>query len=53
MATMCKELGVLPRTGGLLDQNWYEYVLLRAGLNAIAEKEAKDQKDAERKQKRR
>jgi len=39
LAVMCKMLKVLPRAGGLLDQDAYHIRLIRAGLNALAERE--------------
>jgi hypothetical protein len=44
LAELCQGLGVLPRTGGLLDQDYYHIVLLRAGLRAAAKLQAKNNK---------
>lgn len=44
IAGLCKELGVLPRAGGLLDQDWYHVRLLKAGLYGIAKHEEYQQR---------
>lgn len=46
LAELCQGLGVLPRAGGLLDQDYYHVVLLKAGLRGIAKKAAADSKRA-------
>ncbi len=46
LASMCKALKVLPRPGGLLDQDWYHVKLIKAGMRAFSileEKQAKEQ----------
>lgn len=48
MASLCKVLGVLPRPGGLLDQDWYHVSLLRAALRAFALKEEQDTRAAQK-----
>jgi hypothetical protein len=47
MTVLCRELGVLPGPGGLLDQDAYHVHLLRETLHVLAEKE---KQDMERKQ---
>lgn len=44
LASMCKTLRVLPREGGLLDQDAYQYYLLKAGLEALAVEEERNRK---------
>jgi hypothetical protein len=41
---MCRSLGVLPRPGGVFDQDWYHIALLKAGLRAFNLKEEQDSK---------
>ena len=48
-AKVCK---VLPRAGGLLDQDYYHVLLMRFGLEALAEREKLDA-DKARNQRRR
>lgn len=36
LTSMCKAFHVLPRAGGLLDQDYYTIRLLQAGLRAFA-----------------
>jgi len=42
LTVLCKELHVLPKAGGLLDQDPYHIHLLKAGLSALREKAAKE-----------
>jgi hypothetical protein len=51
LTSLCKELGALPREGGLLDQDYYHVVLMRSVLTAVNEKDQKDRKEAESKAK--
>lgn len=44
LSSLCKALGVLPRPGGILDQDWYHVALLKAGLRAFKIKEERDAK---------
>lgn len=39
-----KEGGILPRAGGLFDQDPQHVKMIKAGLNAIAERREKDEK---------
>lgn len=39
MTNLCKVLGVLPRAGGLLDQDAYDVYMMQAVLAAQAERE--------------
>lgn len=52
LTTLCKGLHQLPRSGGLLDQDFYEVALLNAGLWGIAKLEAKQERDREIQRKR-
>jgi hypothetical protein len=47
-----KQLKVLPRSGGLLDQDYYHILLLKAGLQAMAKKEKRDIEEAKAKNRR-
>lgn len=49
ISSLCKALQVLPRLGGLLDQDWYHVALLRAGLRAFNIKEERDNESARHK----
>ena len=42
MASLCRALQVLPRSGGILDQDWYHVALLRAALRAFHIKEERE-----------
>jgi len=42
MVDTCRLLNVLPRSGGLLDQDWIEIRLLRTVTIAYLEKEERD-----------
>ena len=44
IANMCRLLHTLPRAGGLLDQDWYHFRLLNAGLYGL---DALDKKRAD------
>lgn len=46
LAGLCRALGVLPRSGGILDQDWYHIALLKAAIRAFNIKEDRDAKDA-------
>lgn len=46
IAGLCKALGVLPRSGGLLDQDWYHVALIRGALRAFDIKEERDNRAA-------
>lgn len=48
LTDLCKALHVLPRSGGLLDQDPIDIRMLKAGLRAFAMKENKDAKDKRR-----
>jgi hypothetical protein len=48
ITTLCRELHVLPRPGGLLDQDSYHVWLIQETLAVLSEKEKKDI-EAERK----
>lgn len=42
MTVLCRDLGVLPGPGGLLDQDAYHVYLLRETLGVLNEKERQD-----------
>lgn len=42
LTQMCTELRILPGPGGLLDQDPYHIMLLKAGLSAMHEKAKRD-----------
>lgn len=42
LAVLCRELHVLPRAGGVLDQDPYELKLLQAGLMGLSKKDQKE-----------
>jgi hypothetical protein len=46
MTLLCRDLGVLPRAGGLLDQDSYHVWLLQETLTVLHEKEEKDMEAA-------
>ena len=48
LTELCQSLRVLPRAGGLLDQDYYHIVLLRAGLRARAKLIAQQQASKKR-----
>jgi len=52
LAMLGKQLKVLPRSGGLLDQDYYHILLLKAGLQAMAKKEKRDIEEAKAKNRR-
>lgn len=49
MTSLCKALGVLPRSGGLLDQDWYHIALMKAAIRAFNIKEDRALKAASKK----
>jgi hypothetical protein len=51
LAVLCSELHVLPRAGGVLDQDPYELYLLRAGLSGLNKKVARERELARAQQK--
>lgn len=42
MTVLCRDLGVLPKAGGLLDQDSYHVWLLQETLAVLHEKERRD-----------
>jgi len=42
MYSLCKQFKVLPRAGGLLDQDYYHIVLLRGVTRAVAIREERE-----------
>jgi hypothetical protein len=42
MTVLCRDLGVLPRAGGLLDQDSYHVWLMQQTLTVLNEKEQKE-----------
>jgi hypothetical protein len=38
---LARRIHVLPRAGGILDQDWWEMTMLEVGLDAIAKLEEK------------
>lgn len=44
LTELCEALNVLPRAGGILDQDYYHIILLRAGLRAFSIKRERDSK---------
>jgi hypothetical protein len=47
LAVLCSELHVLPRAGGVLDQDPYELGLLRAGLSGLNKRAERDRARSE------
>lgn len=45
LGQMCQDLAVLPRAGGLFDQDYYHVILIRSALTVFAEKAQKDSDD--------
>lgn len=48
LTQFCKAFHVLPRAGGVLDQDYYIITLLRAGLRAFDKKEQIEVENARR-----
>jgi|tagenome__1003787_1003787.scaffolds.fasta_scaffold20010051_2 hypothetical protein len=51
LTTLCRDLGVLPGPGGLLDQDAYHVWLIRETLGVLNEKERQDVEKAQAKAK--
>ena len=49
MTVLCRDLHVLPKTGGLLDQDSYHVWLIDKTLAVLSEKEQNDMKAEQRK----
>jgi hypothetical protein len=43
---LCRQLHVLPRAGGVLDQDWWEMTAVKVVLEALQEKEQEELKKA-------